>query len=198
MKAAPLPGTTFITILAVAVLGCDPSPPDACTLPESLVGPSPPIIPASEVDFDLSSAPNESFVKIAQDAPSFAGLYNDGGWLMVQVADPADEAAAVEAVRSFNNGSYVRGRAGVRTKVVKYSYIQLARWEHAAVVNLVNLGLTGGAVIGNAVREDKNKVGIRVNQGACPSGIARILVEAGIPADALLVEEGYPAEPSYP
>lgn len=195
MTHATAPRLAFVTVLALAALGCDPAPPDGCSLPESLVGPNPSVIPVGEVEgFEPTNVGVEGgFVQIAQDVPSFAGFYVDGGHLVVQVADPAEAVAAVEAVRASARDV----RREIRTKVVQYSYMELARWEHAAVVNLAHLGLTQGVVISNGVDEVENVVRIGANQGTCTTHISQLLNEAGIPADALVVEEDYPAVPSY-
>lgn len=180
-----------ITVLALAAFGCDQSASDACRLSESLVGPGFSIVPAAEVDFEASEAPRDDWVEISREAPSFAGMWFDGDEIVVLVADPADADAAVEQVRSRLPGTVFED-TGIRTSVVDYSYLELARWQKVAVVNLANLD--GGNLTTVGVDEVANAVGIGVRPGTCLSGVRRILQEAGIPADALVFEEEEPAQ----
>lgn len=191
-----MPRLASIILFALASLGCDtpnPASPESCR-PEFVVGPNPQITPVEDIEGIGPPPASDLYPDMAQQVPSFAGFYNDGGWLKVLVADPADAEAMIETVSAYEGGGLLEGRAGVRIGVVKYSWLQLAHWEHAAVINLVNLGFGGGdGFLGNGINDKENRIKIKMEQGTCVSVLSQLLQEAGIPGDAIQVVEGYPA-----
>lgn len=185
----------LLCALAATVAACGGGP--SCGAYDSILGPGGQIVTASEVDFHPpTQGLDGTFASIEETVPSFAGFFYgpgpEGGTVIVEVADPADSAAAKDAIRPYHDGAYliVNPDGTLRDPgvlVVRYSFLQLARWKVVAEANLT--GITS-----MDIDERANVLSIGIRRGECVGPAREVMKEAGVPEDAVEVHQENPAQ----
>jgi len=170
----------FVPLVLVAAVACDRMPDPVAPGLE----PSQPSYSVSQVSQDPTPDP----LAVAQVVPGFGGYFLDeAGAPTVYLTDPAQRAAAAQALSSFLSS---RGfsEADLQVRQGQYGYAQLDAWYRQSRPGAFSVS---GIVLGD-VDEAHNRIRYGVVDAQAAAGVQNVLAGLGIPGTAVIVEQRAP------
>lgn len=133
---------------------------------------------------------DDLLLEVARRVPGFGGLFVDpDGRLAVYLLDPADSAAAEEAIAAvFGRNRIPPG--GVRVIQGQYSVLQLKEWYDG----LGSLFSIPGVVLTD-LDEGRNRLAVGIEQERARGPVEREVERLGIPREAVIIEQTPPIIP---
>lgn len=182
----------FVPIVGLLVL-----PLAACDEPRGPLDPGNrrPARSTASIQAPTPRGPEREALQVAQEIPGFAGRYWDrSGNLHVLLVDTALAGRARERfhsdVQSRPSGFVTEG-SGERLVMVhqaRYSYAQLLGWKQAAT--RIGASTKGVTLVGYDLKENRIRVG--VISDFVGNQVLQLLVQLGVPSDAVKLEVGPP------
>jgi hypothetical protein len=146
---------------------------------------------ASSLQGDTPPSLDEQFLEVSDRVPEFAGLYYDEGDLVIALkATPQDREALESEVKAAVTavfGEDVRD-SPIRFAPVDYSYLELAGWYGRLEPGIFSFS----GVIQSSIDEVRNRIVIGVEDLAARPAVERLLREAKVPMEAVVIEQVEP------
>ena len=130
---------------------------------------------------------DEAWALLATQYPGFAGYYQDGDQLIVQLSDVQARAAGTRVDALLSTLSAAQKSSDVRTQSVKYGFDQLYKW-HFSLIDLMND--TRFSVHSFDLDEVNNVIALSLDAGASRAqliDLQKSVAASGVPADAVVI-----------
>lgn len=132
---------------------------------------------------------DDLFAEVARRAPAFGGMFIRNQTLQVYLLDPAQSAAAEEAIVAvFGQKRLPPG--GMQALEGRYGFLQLKDWHDRQ--RLKTLEIPG--VVMTSVAESKNRLRIGVTDSSVIPEVENVLFDLDVPREAVDIVETKPVE----
>lgn len=132
------------------------------------------------------------FYDISGHIPGFAGFYFDAdGTVNVLLVNLKQNGLARRTVSDLVERTRGRALGHMKVNQVKYDFRQLYRWQESIVS-----ARDGGGLTRLGICVEQNRICMGVHRGGGLASARAVVARLGIPADAIILEEHDPIEPT--